>query len=74
MTIGVLILFALLGSFICAKSRTAGGAVVFALIALALFISTPAGAGLPGLVTAFLSSLSDATQHLTAPSGTGTVR
>ena len=46
--VGMLIVFAVLGAVICAKSRVAGGAVVFSLIALALFTTTPIGAGLPG--------------------------
>lgn len=64
-TLGVLIVFALLGSVICAKSRSAGGAVVFAGIALALFIATPVGAGLPGMLSDFLSAISQAAQPLT---------
>ena len=42
-SVGVLILFAVLGAVICAKARVAGGAIVFSLIALVLFVSTPAG-------------------------------
>lgn len=64
-TIGVLIAFALVGSLICAKSRSAGGAVVFAGIALALFIATPVGAGLPGMLSDFVSAISQAAQPLT---------
>ena len=46
-SVGALILFAVLGAVICAKARVAGGAIVFSLIALVLFVSTPAGAALP---------------------------
>ncbi|MBW0114049.1 hypothetical protein [Pseudonocardia abyssalis] len=67
-TIGVLIFFAVVGAVICAKSRSAGGAVVFSLIALGLFISTPAGAGLPGMLTDFMSSVSQASEPLTGGS------
>jgi hypothetical protein len=67
-TIGVLIFFAVVGAVICAKARSAGGAVVFALIALGLFISTPAGAGLPGMLTDFMSSVSQAAEPLTGGS------
>ncbi|WP_300012103.1 hypothetical protein [Pseudonocardia sp.] len=67
-TIGVLIFFAVVGAVICAKARSAGGAVVFALIALGLFISTPAGAGLPGMLTDFMSSVSQASEPLTGGS------
>jgi hypothetical protein len=67
-TIGVLIFFAVLGAVICAKARSAGGAVVFSLIALGLFISTPAGAGLPGLLSDFVSSVSQASEPLTGES------
>lgn len=64
-TIGVLIFFAVVGAVICAKARSAGGAVVFGSIALALFIATPAGAGLPGMLTDFVSSVSQASEPLT---------
>ncbi|MGH3615158.1 MAG: hypothetical protein ACRDRK_21700 [Pseudonocardia sp.] len=64
-TIGVLIFFAAVGSVICAKARSAGGAIMFALIGLALFISTPAGAGLPGMLSDFLSAVSQASEPLT---------
>ncbi|MHA6629140.1 hypothetical protein ACU61A_27210 [Pseudonocardia sichuanensis] len=67
-TIGVLIFFAVIGAVICAKARSAGGAVVFSLIALGLFISTPAGAGLPGLLSDFVSSVSQASEPLTGES------
>jgi hypothetical protein len=63
--VGVLIFFAVLGAFICAKARVAAGAIVFSLIALVLFISTPAGSGLPGVVGNFLSVVSQASQPVT---------
>ncbi len=62
---GVLIFFALVGSFICARVRVAGGAVVFAVIATLLFVGTPVGAGLPGLVAEFLSTIQQAAAPLT---------
>lgn len=65
MSIGVLIFFAVVGAVICAKARVAGGAIVFALVALVLFIGTPAGAGLPGMVSDFLSTVSRASQPIT---------
>jgi hypothetical protein len=57
---GVLILFAVIGAVICAKARVAGGAVVFALLALMLFVGTPAGAGLPEAVAGFLRTFDHA--------------
>ncbi len=65
MNVGVLIFFAVVGAVICAKARVPGGAVAFALIGLVLFVGTPAGAGLPGMVSDFLSSISEASQPLT---------
>lgn len=64
-TVGVLIAFAILGAFICARSRSAGGAVVFSLIALGLFITTPVGSGLPGALTEFMTSVQQASEPLT---------
>jgi hypothetical protein len=59
-SVGALILFAILGAVICAKARVAGGAIVFALIALVLFVSTPAGSGLPRAVSGFFSTVDGA--------------
>lgn len=59
-SVGALILFAVLGAVICAKARVAGGAIVFSLIAIVLFVSTPAGAALPRLVSGFLSTVDGA--------------
>jgi hypothetical protein len=67
-TIGVLIFFAVIGAVICAKARSAGGAVAFAAIAVVLFVATPAGAGLPGMLLDFVSSVSQASQPLTGES------
>ena len=53
--VGGLIFFAVVGAYICAKARVPGGAVVFALIGLALFVSTPVGRALPEAVSGFVS-------------------
>ncbi len=63
--VGALIFFAIVGAVIFAKARVAGGAIVFALVGLVLFIGTPAGAGLPGMVSDFMSSVGEASQPLT---------
>ena len=73
MSTGVLIFFAILGAFICAKARVAGGAVIFSLIALVLFIGTPVGSGLPEAVGDVLNSVSKASQPLTGSPGTRAV-
>jgi hypothetical protein len=57
--VGVLIFFAVLAAFICAKARVPAGAVVFALIALVLFVGTPVGEGLPGAVATFVGVVDD---------------
>ena len=59
-SVGVLILFSVLGAAICAKARVAGGAIVFSLIALVLFVSTPAGSGLPRVISGLVSTADDA--------------
>ena len=63
--VGLLIFFAVVGAAICAKARVAGGAIVFALVALVLFIGTPAGAGLPGMVADFMAAVGAASEPLT---------
>lgn len=60
-SVGALILFSVLGAVICAKARVAGGAVVFALIGLVLFVSTPTGRALPEAVSGFVSTVDGAT-------------
>ena len=75
-SVGVLILFAIVGAVICAKARVAAGAVVFSLVALVLFVSTPAGQGLPEAISSFLTTVDDSTTPaLTqqAPAGSGAV-
>jgi ABC-type glycerol-3-phosphate transport system permease component len=59
--VGVLIFFSIVGAFLCAKARFPGGAIVFSLVALVLFVATPAGSGLPGAVATFMSTLNDTT-------------
>lgn len=69
-SVGVLILFAIVGALICARARVAGGAIVFALIAIVLFVGTPVGAGLPGAISHFLQVFDGAsTPALTESSG-----
>jgi len=71
-SVGILIFFAVVGAVICAKARVPGGAVAFALIALVLFIGTPAGgrgAGLPGMVSDFMTAVGSASEPLTGESG-----
>lgn len=60
-TLGVLILFAIVGSYICARSRSAGGAIFFAALAVVLFVTTPLGSGLPGAVSTFVNTVSHST-------------
>jgi len=59
-SVGVLILFCVLGAVICAKARVAGGAVVFTLIATVLFVSTPAGRAVPEVISGLISTVDDA--------------
>ena len=67
-TVGVLIFFAVIGAVICAKARSAGGAIAFSLIALVLFIGTPAGAGLPGMLADLVSTVQEASVPVTGES------
>jgi hypothetical protein len=59
-SVGALIVFCALGAVICAKARVAGGAVVFALIGVVLFVSTPAGRALPETVSGLVSTVDGA--------------
>jgi hypothetical protein len=71
-SVGVLILFAVVGAVICAKARVPAGAVVFSLIALVLFVATPAGAGLPGAVSEFVDAFNDASSPALTDGADGT--
>lgn len=64
-SVGVQIFFAIVGAAICSKARVAAGAIVFSLIALVLFIGTPAGSGLPGMVSDLMATVGDASQPIT---------
>ncbi|WP_379616191.1 hypothetical protein [Pseudonocardia sp. GCM10023141] len=55
-----MIFFALVAAFICAKVRVVAGAVVFTVVALVLFVGTPAGNGLPSAVASFLHAVNGA--------------
>ncbi|ALE82466.1 hypothetical protein [Pseudonocardia sp. HH130629-09] len=59
-SVGLLILFAIVGAAICAKARSALGAIAFSIIGLILFISTPVGDGLPGAIESFMSGFDQA--------------
>lgn len=59
-SVGVLILFAIVGAAICAKARSAAGVALFVGLAIVMFIATPVGAGLPGAVSTFMSSFDQA--------------
>jgi hypothetical protein len=76
-SVGILIVFAIVGAAICAKARVAAGAVVFSLIAVVLFIGTPLGQGIPDAVASFLSKINETTTPVltdTAPqAGSGAV-
>jgi hypothetical protein len=58
--VGVLIFVAIVGAFMCAKARSAGGAIAFSLLALVLFIATPVGQGLPDAIGSFLTAVDKA--------------
>lgn len=60
-SVGLLILGAIVGAFICAKTRSAAGAVVFSLVAVVLFIGTPVGQGLPEAISTVMSTVDQAT-------------
>ncbi|MGH3614104.1 MAG: hypothetical protein ACRDRK_16230 [Pseudonocardia sp.] len=66
--VGFLILFSFLAMAVFAKARVATGAVLFGVIGVVLFITTPMGAGLPGMVADFVSTVSEASQPLTGES------
>ena len=71
-SVGILIFFALVGASICARARVAGGAVLFALIAIVLFVTTPVGAGLPGAISSFFTAVDHAaTPALSGSRGVG---
>ena len=74
-SVGLVILFAVVGAAICAKARSAAGAIAFSVIAVVMFIATPVGAGLPGAISTFMSSFDNAATpalNKTTPQGAET--
>ncbi|MBC3191687.1 hypothetical protein H7X46_11505 [Pseudonocardia sp. C8] len=59
-SVGLLILFAVVGALICAKAHSAAGAITFAVLAVVLLVTTPVGDGLPDAVSSFMSAFDDA--------------
>lgn len=62
--VSALIVFSGLAAFICAKARAAGPALLFGVVALALFATTPMGAGVPAATAAVASWVGDVAGHL----------
>ena len=60
-SVGLLVVFAIVGAVICAKARSAMGAIVFSLLALVMFIATPVGAGIPDAMSTFMSTVDQST-------------
>jgi len=60
-SIGILLIFSIIAAAICMKARAAGPAAVFSALALVLFVSTPAGSGLPAAVASLFSAVDSAT-------------
>jgi len=69
MGIGAFIFLSVLAAVICGRAGSGGGVVLFAGLALVLFVSTPMGAGLPGAVLEFFAAFSDATEPTLRGSG-----
>lgn len=57
--IAALIVFSAVGAFICAKSRAAGPALLFGVVAVVLLCTTPIGSGIPDAVAAVAGWVGD---------------
>lgn len=57
--IAALIVFSAIGAFICAKSRAAGPALFFGVVAVVLLCTTPIGSGIPDAVAAVAGWVGD---------------
>lgn len=68
---GLIIFFAIVAAFICGKSGSAGGAFLFLGVALVVFINTPSGAGLPGGLADFFTTVNEATSPALNGGGAG---
>ncbi|GAA1292635.1 hypothetical protein GCM10009609_71710 [Pseudonocardia aurantiaca] len=58
--LGLLFIGAVLGCFLCAKCKSASGAVVFALVAATLFVAAPVGRDVPDAVADLLNAVNHA--------------
>ena len=58
-TVSALIVFSTVAAFICVKSRAAGPALLFGVVAVVLFCTTPTGDGLPSAVASLFDWIGD---------------
>lgn len=62
--IAALVVFAALAAFICARARAAGPALLFGVVAVVLFSTTPLGAGLPRAAAAIATFVGESADKL----------
>lgn len=68
---GVIILILVVAAFALAKAGSGGLSLVFAVVAVVVFINTPAGSGVPGGVADFFRTVSTATDPTLNQTGAG---
>lgn len=64
--VSALIVFAALGAVVCARARAAGPALLFGVVAIALFATTPLGAGVPEAAASVAAWVGDSAGQLFA--------
>jgi hypothetical protein len=57
-TVAALIIFSLVGAWLCARHRAAVPALFFGITAVVLFCTTPLGSGVPGTVATVVHGVS----------------
>jgi hypothetical protein len=57
-TVAALIIFSLVGAWLCVRHRAAVPALFFGVTAVVLFCTTPLGSGVPGTVVAVVHGVS----------------
>jgi hypothetical protein len=62
--ISALVVFAALAAVICARSRAAGPALLFGVVAAVLFATTPMGAGVPEATASVVGWVGDTAGQL----------
>lgn len=68
--VSAIVVFSALAAVVCARARAAGPALLFGAVAIALFVTTPLGAGVPEATASVAGWVGDTAGQLLKAAGT----